>query len=501
MIFWREAMSIGSTGLDNDHRRLIGLVNQAEEGLAHADAALLASVLEDLVTYVNLHFHREEAVLEAIGYPARHLHCSHHAALARTVHVLHDRFRATAGGMEQHRHAGQLARLLHDWLIEHILKEDMHLKPYLLQRKAAPAVAGHRNAAAGGPGRPHDDRPHDIAYELPPELAHLLARLDYTVPQLPPPQGGFASFDELCRAAIARRIDSVLVFFQRHNPRVTRELPPPFLLSPEFAERFHQACDRLIVPTILHSRQVQVLAAGFEWAAADTDSFWQQGGRQLPAQVLKSWTAAWNQLRLVEIHKPDGTRVLQVKDGVRTLRDMLAPPSPAAYDLPRVGNREIDVFVSLLDPVTEWWERLNAVWRGCHELYEQEKDPRVYQMQARDGALRDNLLAMFGRFPDQWADFLVLACHRVFPRVSSHFLENFVTSLGRTEEQRAERLPYTIRYLRLVRQNPAIRQREMREERAQQVQMQRLRDHLAGRPPAAPERVPAQPGPGATDVS
>ena len=78
-------------------------------------------------------------------------------------------------------------------------------------------------------------------------------------------------------------------------------------------------------------------------------------------------------------------------------------------------------------------------------------------------------------------DFLVLSCHRVFPRISTQFLETFTHNLGRNEADREKILPYTIRYLRQARERPEIRRREMMEEAEWRERMQRLRDFLAGR--------------------
>jgi hemerythrin-like metal-binding protein len=513
MIFWRDAMSLGSTGLDNDHKRLIDLINSAEQGLARDNPMLLAAVLGDLLDYVDVHFKREEAVQEAIGYPDRVEHKRHHEVLAQKARLLHDKYLSAVTSDEQHKCATMLAQLLHDWLIDHILKEDMRFRPHLQHHKGTPQATVHVGMPPPQPPvpvpvpapsspQPSDEqlrqqrlteRNRDLEYRLPPELAHLLERIEYVTPELPPPQGGFASFAELCQAAISHRIDSVLVFFQRHNPRIVRELPQPFLTSPEFAEKFHRACDRLIFPPMRESRQIRLLSTSFEWEGADTVSFWQHVDRQLQTHILESWIAAWDELKLAETRKPDGTRVLQVKDATRELREMLQPSTPEAYDLPKVGNREIETFKSLLDPANDWWRKLNQLWQSCHDLYEQEKDPRIFQMKAREGALRDNLLAVFGRFPDQWGDFLVLACHRVFPRISTLFLENFLTNLGRTDEQRAEYMPYTVRYIQQVRDHPDIRPREQREEAEWQAQMQQLRNYLAGRPPAA-AKGPGEPG-------
>ncbi|CAA7624450.1 conserved hypothetical protein [Magnetospirillum sp. LM-5] len=326
-------------------------------------------------------------------------------------------------------------------------------------------------------------RDRDVEYALPPNLAHLLKRMDYVVPELPAPTRDFATFEKLCLAAICRRVDTILVFFQRHNPALRLELPTFFLASPEFAGRFHQVIEKFVFPTIWDSRQVRMLATNFDWASEDADSFWDHVTRPLERSIQQGWITAWDDLRLLETHR-NGGKVLQVKDATKELRQLLLPSDPMVYDIPKIGNREIGVFKSLLDPANDWSEVLNRSWRLCYDLYEQEKDPRVFQDKARDGAFRDGLLTVFGRFPPEWADFLVLTCHRVFPRVTTSFLERFATNLGRNEAEREAHIPYTIRYLRQVREIPEIREREREQEMEWEDKMKELRNYLANRTPS-----------------
>ena len=102
----------------------------------------------------------------------------------------------------------------------------------------------------------------------------------------------------------------------------------------------------------------------------------------------------------------------------------------------------------------------------------------------REGALRDNLLAAFRNFPDQWADFVILTCHRVFPRIDSQFLEKFSTNFGRGEAEREAHMPYLIRTLRQVHDRPEIRRKERDAEAEWVAQEQALRSYFKGSAPS-----------------
>jgi hypothetical protein len=159
---------------------------------------------------------------------------------------------------------------------------------------------------------------------------------------------------------------------------------------------------------------------------------------------------------------------------------MLQPPSPEAYDLPRIGNTEIDTLASLFDPTRDLSGALHAAWQRCHDLYEQEMEPRVFQQAAREGALRDYLLVAHQQYAANWGEFLTLTAHRVFGRITSHFLERFATNLGRTEQERAAHMPYLMRTVHQLRDRPEIRRQERDEEAQWQAQRRELQNFLKG---------------------
>ena len=487
-IAWRDAMTTGVAGLDNDHKRLIVLINIVEVALTESSTEAISNALTELLEYVAAHFAREEAVFTAINYPGIVAHKKLHQDLTAKARLLDAKFRSSKTDEERRKVGSVLNNFLQDWLVNHILKEDLKIKSLVPARHPQQPKPPQEWAHQDRVGMPDDPTPHkmdrnrDIEYAVPPELERLLKRIEYVSPPVPEPESGFESFDKLCEAAINRRIAKVMIFFQRYNPDINRGTAPFFLASPEFAEKFQAAVIKLIFPIIWESRQIRVLSTSFDWAHSDTESFWIHVSKQLQQVILDGWNNGWDNIKLVEAKKGDGSKVLQVKQELKDLRELLQPSSPEAYDLPKIGNREIETFKSLLDPAEDWWDLLNRAWQTCHDLYEQEMDPRVFQQKAREGALRDSLLSAFNRYPEKWVDFLLLACHRVFPRLDSRFLESFTRNLGRNEAEREVHMPYTIRYLRQVAEHPEISKRERVEEDEWKEQMNQLTNFLKGRP-------------------
>jgi hemerythrin len=137
---WSEAMSVGVARLDRDHKILIGLINRLDEagGRGGGDASrVMAEVLEVLIAYTIFHFSREEAVMQACGYPALAHHHEDHLALTREVQDWQQRFREDAEAVVPL----DMLHFLKGWLNHHILLQDMAYRPFAEGNPAADRAA------------------------------------------------------------------------------------------------------------------------------------------------------------------------------------------------------------------------------------------------------------------------------------------------------------------------------------------------------------------------
>jgi len=124
---WREQLSVGNDLIDSDHKYLIELINQATDGLAKRALTELTAVLDNLSKYSKVHFSREEQVAVAVGYPgASQLHESHGDLLKKLEQIT-----AEIGQDWTQASAEHFSAFLRDWLINHVIKEDMLMKPYM----------------------------------------------------------------------------------------------------------------------------------------------------------------------------------------------------------------------------------------------------------------------------------------------------------------------------------------------------------------------------------
>ncbi len=136
-LVWREQLAVGHEQIDTDHRHLIALVNRVQElFVRHGSVGELTLALEALHQYTREHFAREEAVQRAVGFPeAEAHHRSHQQLIARLEALTGDILLAQS----QHTDATalpeptrqRLLQLLRDWLIQHVVQEDLKMRPYL----------------------------------------------------------------------------------------------------------------------------------------------------------------------------------------------------------------------------------------------------------------------------------------------------------------------------------------------------------------------------------
>ncbi|MBI2241730.1 MAG: hemerythrin family protein [Magnetospirillum gryphiswaldense] len=128
VLAWSEAYSVGSAMIDSDHRILINLVNQLHDAMETGQSRdVLCSVLNVLAEYVEHHFHREELLMERIGYPERAAHIQNHRELENKVRAVRDRWLAG----ERQVLDDEVLTFLKRWLSDHILRADLAYRPWI----------------------------------------------------------------------------------------------------------------------------------------------------------------------------------------------------------------------------------------------------------------------------------------------------------------------------------------------------------------------------------
>ena len=126
-IEWNEKLSVGNDQIDSDHKHLIKLINAYELAVSTNNIKILGHAFASLEDYANEHFGREEKIMEAVHYPNRRPHRDAHKQLLKSVQEKHKEIEDSAD-----IDVDGLSKFLRTWLIDHVIKEDMQIKPYLM---------------------------------------------------------------------------------------------------------------------------------------------------------------------------------------------------------------------------------------------------------------------------------------------------------------------------------------------------------------------------------
>ncbi|HET7838405.1 MAG TPA: bacteriohemerythrin [Rectinemataceae bacterium] len=129
-IEWSNSLSVGLAEIDDQHRRLIGLINRLSEVSEAGEApASVSAALGELESYVATHFALEEGYFDRFQYPAAKEHKAEHLAFAQRVASLKAEFLAGKSGLSR-----ELLPFLRSWLTNHIAFSDRKYKPLFAQK-------------------------------------------------------------------------------------------------------------------------------------------------------------------------------------------------------------------------------------------------------------------------------------------------------------------------------------------------------------------------------
>ncbi|TIH12326.1 hypothetical protein D0S45_18490 [Marinifilum sp. JC120] len=128
-IEWHDGLNLGIKEIDEQHKALIGMVNEVLEAFEKGEEdASIDSLLSKLKEYTVYHFNAEEQYMEKIGYPQISEHRQKHASLKNSVKSLQ-----AARFHQEQISAQDIKELLTKWLVEHILRVDYHIVEFVKQ--------------------------------------------------------------------------------------------------------------------------------------------------------------------------------------------------------------------------------------------------------------------------------------------------------------------------------------------------------------------------------
>lgn len=129
-IEWSDALSIGIKTIDDQHKGLVKMVNEINEGIKGGwGKEARDAILKKLVEYTVVHFSTEESLMNISHYSGADLHKKHHENLIGLVGEYIKKYEEDPNASNY-----DLLFFLKRWLVEHILKDDKVMGEYLVKK-------------------------------------------------------------------------------------------------------------------------------------------------------------------------------------------------------------------------------------------------------------------------------------------------------------------------------------------------------------------------------
>lgn len=124
---WGEKLILGLDEIDDQHRRLVNMVNRLHKAMKlRKGRDHLSGILGELADYTVSHFKFEETLFEKHGYPDTDSHKQIHKKLVKQVTEFQEELTQGKASLSM-----DLMDFLKDWLNNHILKTDKAYVPFL----------------------------------------------------------------------------------------------------------------------------------------------------------------------------------------------------------------------------------------------------------------------------------------------------------------------------------------------------------------------------------
>lgn len=126
LITWSDSLSVKVRQFDDQHKKLVDLVNQLHDGMkAGKGAQVMGDILKSLISYTQTHFAAEERLMKTHNYPDFEAHKKEHNNLVMQVLDLQKQLQSGKPVLTQN-----VMNFLRDWLTKHIQGDDRKYGPF-----------------------------------------------------------------------------------------------------------------------------------------------------------------------------------------------------------------------------------------------------------------------------------------------------------------------------------------------------------------------------------
>jgi len=127
---WKDEYSVGIASIDQQHRKLINLINLLQTATIYSTGGgFEREALDELVNYTVTHFSYEEELMQKHDYPDFEGHKKQHEKMIETVTRILKQYEDNPDSALR-----DASQFLKDWLIKHINGTDKQYSDYLISK-------------------------------------------------------------------------------------------------------------------------------------------------------------------------------------------------------------------------------------------------------------------------------------------------------------------------------------------------------------------------------
>jgi len=127
MFGWNEKYSVNIREIDDQHKKLIGMVGQLHDAMGQGKGKqALDEVLRNLIQYTRTHFATEERLMKVNGYPDYETHKAKHDSMTQKVANIYREYQDGKVTISL-----EVMNFLENWVDKHIMGTDMQYGPFL----------------------------------------------------------------------------------------------------------------------------------------------------------------------------------------------------------------------------------------------------------------------------------------------------------------------------------------------------------------------------------
>lgn len=128
-IEWNDSLSVRILSIDNQHKRLIDLINNFYKNIQEQTSKeKMSDLIRSLKEYTIIHFSTEEKYMKKFGFPDYEMHKAEHEKFVDRVHSFEERYKTGKLLLTV-----EVTNFIKDWVSNHIMQTDKKYSEFFIQ--------------------------------------------------------------------------------------------------------------------------------------------------------------------------------------------------------------------------------------------------------------------------------------------------------------------------------------------------------------------------------